>query len=342
MTAILYLLYAMRTHLAIVAVLTLAVGAFAQDVGRPISVDVSLVTVGVEVVDSNDRPVTTLTRNDFEIYENGIRQELRSFDSIDTPYSILLLFDCSSSTEPDWPFLVQAMNRFTQTLRPQDRIEVAQFGTGFKVIQRWFSRTDTSVNIALQTLDSTCFGTDFYGALRKGIEELKLVKGRRGMVILTDGAHQDIPHQTGKSDSFSFTRFVDAVGDSDFQKALKTAASSAAMLYFVAVNTDLNPDGVVGANGDRGSYDPEEIYNMQQIRSRMEQLASVSGGRVAFPKVPEDVIGLYERMAQELGSSYSLGYTPKDSKDGTYRKIEVRLRDRSLRLRQSRDEYVAR
>ena len=332
----------MRIPLAIVAVVSLAVGVLFAQEGAQISVNVSLVTVSVEVVDSNDRPVTNLTRDDFQIYEDGIRQEVRSFDSIEAPYSILLLFDCSSSTEPDQPFLVQAMRRFLQILRPQDRVEIAQFGSGFKVMRRWFARNETSVTIDLQPLDEVCFGTDFYGAVRKGLEELRPVKGRRGMVILTDGAHQGIPFQNGK-DSFSFNRHVNAVDDSDFQKTLKTAANSAAMLYFVAVNTDLNPDSV-GANGGHASFDPEDIYNMQQIRSRMEQLAAVSGGRVAFPRAPEDVIGLYERIAQELGSSYSLGYTPKESKDpkDTYHKIEVRLADRTLRVRQSRDGYVGR
>jgi VWFA-related protein len=98
-------------------VLALAAGVVLAQEAR-ISVDVSLVTLGVEVVDSNDRPVTTLKGDDFEIYEDGVRQQLRSFDSIETPYNILLLFDCSSSTEHDWPFLVEAMHRFTRTLRP--------------------------------------------------------------------------------------------------------------------------------------------------------------------------------------------------------------------------------
>jgi VWFA-related protein len=229
-------------------------------------------------------------------------------------------------------------------LRPQDRIEVAEFGSGFKVIQRWFSRTDGSVNVPIQTNDSVCYGTDFYGAIRKGIDELQSVKGRKGVVILSDGAHQQIPFQSAKSNPLNGSRYVDAVDDSDFQKTARTAANNAAVLYFVAVDTDLNPDrGRSGTAIGPGVYNPEEIYNKQQIRSRIEQLASVSGGRVVFPEIPEDVIRLYEQMARELGSSYSLGYAPPaDRKDGgAYHKIEVRLRDRSLKIRQSRDGYTA-
>src|SRR5262245_53201478 len=135
--AILYLRNGMRTLVAIAALaLSLAISEMTagQDIPR-ISVDVSLVTLDVEVVDSNNRPVTTLDRKDFQIYEDGVPQELRSFDAVATPYNILLLFDCSSSTEKDWPFLVEAMNKFTKMLRPQDRIAIAEFGSVFKILQ---------------------------------------------------------------------------------------------------------------------------------------------------------------------------------------------------------------
>jgi len=106
---------------------------FGQD-PLALHVDVSLVTLEVEVTDSAGRPVNTLKKEDFQVYENGTLQDVRSFDSVETPYNILLLFDCSPSTEPDWPFLVEAMNRFRQMMRPQDRMELAQFGSGFKVV----------------------------------------------------------------------------------------------------------------------------------------------------------------------------------------------------------------
>jgi len=331
----------MRIPLTILGAVLLATGVLVAQEGGRISVDVALVTVSVEVVDSNDRPVTTLKRDDFQIYEDGVRQELRGFDAIEAPYNILLLFDCSSSTEPEWDFLARAMDRFARTLRPQDQIAIAQFGGGFKLIQRWFAKTSANVDIELRTQDSVCAGTDFYGAIKKGLDELQPVKGRKGIVILSDGHHQQIPYQNGRAAIPS--RFVDASSDSDFQKTLRLAGNSAAVLYFVAVDTDLNP-APIRVSGGPGTFDPEDIYNKQQIRSRIEQLVSVTGGRVVYPAVPEDVVGLYERMARELGSSYSLGYAQPETskKDGAYHKIEVRLNDRSLRLRQSRDGYGVR
>ena len=324
---------ATRILTALTVLLACAVGTagvFGQD-PLTLRVDVSLVTLDVEVTDSAGRTVNNLTRNDFEIFENGTLQSIRSFDSVETPYNIMLLFDCSSSTEPEWPFLVQAMNRFSQMLRTQDRMAVAQFGGGFKLVRKSLSRTEAPVDVAVQPHDPVCAGTDLYGALDRALDELKGVKSRKGVVILSDGEHDKIPHQKGTA-LLTSPRYVDSVDDKDFQKALKSVTASGVALYFVAVNTDLNPD----------EFNSEEIYNKQQVRSRVQLLASGSGGRVAYPKKPDEVVKLYEQLAHDLGTSYSLGYAPANvAKDGTFRKIEVRVRDRSLRVRQSREGYKA-
>ncbi|HTG73490.1 MAG TPA: VWA domain-containing protein [Terriglobia bacterium] len=330
------LLTAMTAALGLVS----AAALLGQDPLR-LRVDVSLVTLDVEVTDSNGRPITNLSRDEFQIYENGALQQLGSFDSVDTPYNILLLFDCSGSTEGDWPFLIQAMNRFTQMLRPQDRVAVAQFGSGYKILQTWFTRPASAVAVSVRPRDSVCMGTDFYGAVQRGIEELQPVKTRKGAVVLTDGRHGTIPYRKPGGNSLNYSRYVDSVDDSDFQKLLRSVATSPAVLYFVAVDTDLNPDQETTGAGV--IYNPDEIYNKQQVRSRLEELASLTGGRVVYPQKPEDVVPLYEQMARELGSVYSLGYAPSNSrKDETYRKIEVRVRDRSMHVRQSRDGYQAR
>ena len=295
-------------------------------------VDVSLVTLDVEVTDSAGRPVSTLTQEDFQVYENGMPQTLRSFDSVETPYNILLLFDCSASTQPDWPFLVEAMNRFGQMLRPQDRIEIAQFGGRFKILRKWFGRADKASNVNVQPNDPVCAGTDFYGAVDQALNELKNVKGRKGTVMLTDGGHNDIPYRPGNDAASGRGRYVDSVDDRDFQRRLRAVAGSDVSFYFVAVNTDLNPD----------DFNPDDIYNKQQLRSRIEVLASTSGGRVAFPNKPDEVVKLYEQLGRDLGLSYSLGYSPSNlKKDGTYRKIEVRVLNPSLRIKQSREGYTA-
>ena len=320
-----------------VAVSAGAVAVRAQDTFT-LRVDVSLVTLDVQVSDAAGRPVTTLKREDFEIYENGKLQELASFSPVDSPYSVLVLFDCSGSTQQNWPFLVQSMNRFTARLRPQDRIAVAQFGGSFKMLMDWLSR-GAKIDVQIQTNDSSCSSTDFYGAINRALSEVRPAVGRKGVVVLTDGGHNRIPYQRFRPNDTGLRRYVDTEDDGDFQKILRAVRASDVVFYFVAVNTDLNPDRTSSARG----YNPMNIYNMQQVRARMELLAEDSGGRLAFPRDPQDVIPLFEQIGQELGTSYGLGYAPANSKkDGTYRKIEVRVRDKTLQVRQSRAGYEER
>jgi VWFA-related protein len=229
------------------------------------------------------------------------------------------------------------MNRFAARLRPQDNISLAQFGGSYKTLLGWRSRGNGSIDVPFQPNDRSCNNTDFYGAIADALVELRRPMGRKGAVVLTDGVHNGIP--VSKNPVGIYNRRVDADDDSGFQKVLRAVRGSDAVLYFVAVNTDLNPAGVGGG----GRFDPEELYDMLQVRSRMEQLALVSGGRMTYPKEPADVVPLFEQIGRELGTSYGLGYEPPNpKKDGTYRKIEVRVSDKNLRVQQSRVGYEAR
>ena len=322
----------MRNLVVLVILLSIAAWVYAQE-PFVVTLDVDLITLDVGVSDASGRPLLSLTRDDFEIYEDGKVQEIRSFASVETAYSVLMLFDCSGSTQPSWPFLVEAMNRFTGSLRPQDGIAVAQFGSGFKKLLDWTPRSGKGFEITIEPADKTCSGTDFYGALDRALDEFRGVKGRKGALVLTDGQDQEIPVQRRTN-----ARFVDSAEDREFQKLLRTIQSGGVAFYFIAVDTDLNP---ALPTSDRG-YNPARIYNMQQQRSRLQQLAEASGGRVGFPQKPQDVIPLYAQIGAELGSSYGLGYTSANkTKDGKYRRIEVRVRDKSLKVRQSREGYEA-
>jgi VWFA-related protein len=228
-------------NLGLLLLMTIAIGALAQPAQEPftVKVDVELVTVDVVVSDAAGRPVTTLTKDDFEVYEDGKLQEIRSFEPVDSPYGVLLLFDCSTSTQPQWPFLVESMNRFTSRLRPQDTISVAQFGGSYKTLLDWKPRGSGGMDIEIKPDDRSCNNTDFYGAVSQALVELRKTFGRKGAVILTDGVHNQIPIQRSGS-SGGVARRVDAADDSGFQKVLRQVKASDVVLYFVAVNTDLN------------------------------------------------------------------------------------------------------
>jgi VWFA-related protein len=74
----------------------------------------------------------------------------------------------------------------------------------------------------------------------------------------------------------------------------------------------------------------------------MEELAEATGGRALYPQRLEDIVPLYQQIGSELGTSYTLGYVSSNgTTDGSFRRIEVRATDASLRLTQSRTGYYA-
>lgn len=322
-----------RTMAALAFGLILVAGlTLAQNQPFTIRVDVPLVTVNVQVSDSNGRPVNSLLAEDFLIYEDGQLQSLQTFGSAESPYSLILTFDCSESTTLEFPLLNDAVSRFSEYRRPLDRVLIAAFGTQSQIIRNWKENKDRRLQRELVCLG----GTNFYDAVRWTIERLRGVKGRRGVVMLTDAVDSNIPKRKVVIDGRRVEQFVDFGADREFQRALRDIKRSGISFYFVAVRTDRNP-------GLETFEEKVTLLDFRQMRYRMEEIASASGGTVAFPTEPVDVIPMYQQLAQRLGSTYSLGYVSSNGVlNDRSRRIKVRVQPKDLIVRQSRDSYTTR
>src|SRR5262249_59660446 len=85
-------------------VLVTTIPLLAQNSPTTFRVDVPIVSLDVGVLDSIGRPMTNLTKGDFQVFEDGREREIKNFSSIETPYNIMALFDCTGSTREAWPF----------------------------------------------------------------------------------------------------------------------------------------------------------------------------------------------------------------------------------------------
>ena len=168
---------------------------------------------------------------------------------------------------------------------------------------------------------------------------LQRISGRTGAVVFTDGLQERMRTKTVMVGGLRLQRFLNSSEDADFQKALQTVRAGKTPFYFVAISTDLNPAAADDILHQTTYYSPLVLHNMQQVRSRIEQFAEASGGRVVYPQKHSDYIPLFEQIGRELGSSYSLGYAPPVANPGVTRRIEVRTRREGLRVRQSRQTY---
>ena len=106
----------------------------AQDQDDVVRTETNLVQLNVGVVDAQGRAITSLSRNDFTVYEDGVKQPILHFEPADTPFSLVLLLDMSGSTLNFRPQFKQAAMRFLDALAPEDRVAVIQFNAKVKML----------------------------------------------------------------------------------------------------------------------------------------------------------------------------------------------------------------
>lgn len=317
----------------------------AQQPDYTLRVDVPSIFVDVTVQDAGGTIISDLPQQLFEIYENGIRQQIGYFVPVSTPYNIFLLFDRSGSTQDKWLLMQRAVAGFIANLRPQDRIAIASFDTDFAEQLNWTSDRQKAL-LALPELihPQKIGGTDFYGAVDRVLRrEFNKITGRRALVVLTDGRDTSIYREL-----MTRNRLLEPEEDRPYQRVLKTARDRRIPVYLIAFNTDRNLEvNSLGADEYRrlqvvfpNSPLPERY--LSGVRNRMEELAEVSGGRIVYPKRIEDIVPLYQQIGRDVGNSYTLGYvSSQPEKDGSFRRIEVRTTDQHFRLTQSRNGYYA-
>jgi VWFA-related protein len=317
----------------------------AQEPDYTLKIDVPFVSVDVTVLDMNGNTVNDLQPEAFELYENGVRQDIRHFLPVSTAYNVLLLFDRSGSTQDKWPLMQRAVAGFISSLRAQDKVAIATFDSRLQIQLPWTGDRRTALRTLPQLIQGTQIGgTEFYSAVSQSLRrEFSKTTGRRALVVLTDGRDTSL-----YKDIVNRNRLLDPGADRPFQSTLRVVRSQRIPTYFVAFNTDRNLEpNLIGGDEYKSlriifrNSDIADRY-VAGVRARMEQLADISGGRVLYPQQLEDIVPLYQQIGQELGTSYSLGYVASNAAtDGAFRKIEVRVQLPGLRLTQSRSGYYA-
>ena len=130
--------------------------------------------------------MTSLSRNDFAVFEDGVKQPILNFEPTDTPFSLVLLLDTSGSTVNFRQQLKQAASRFLDALGPEDRVAVIQFNAKVKELSGF--TTDRRKSAYAIQLAEGAGETHLYEALSHSLRALdKEQKRRKAIVVLTDG-----------------------------------------------------------------------------------------------------------------------------------------------------------
>jgi len=155
-----------------------------QDV-ETVKIETNLVTVPVIASDRGDRYLSDLKQEEFTLYEDGVKHEISFFETVTAPFHVVLMLDTSASTQEKLGQIQQAAIAFTEQLQKADRVKVIAFDdrlrdlcdfTADRAVLQWAIR-DTRPGR----------GTKLYDAMALGLKALQRIKGRRAIVIFTDG-----------------------------------------------------------------------------------------------------------------------------------------------------------
>lgn len=286
-----------------------AVLAAASAVGlaQRIRSGIDLVSLSVTVTDGA-KYVTDLDQPEFEVFEDGVKQDLSFFSREQQPIALAVLLDTSNSMEEKLPTAQEAAVGFARRLRPVDAMEVVAFNSQVDVVQPM-----TGDIAALETAirgTSVNGSTSLYNAIYVALKQLKKERARsaeeirrQALVVLSDG-----------DDTSSMM---------PYEEVLDLAKRSETAIYAIGLR---QPD--MG----RPRFKEAEFV--------LRQLSQETGGRAFFINSVVELPKIYQQISDELASQYSIAYTSKNRvRNGAWRRIDVRLARPNLTARTRRGYF---
>lgn len=249
--------------------------------------NVDFVVLHPTVQDRKGSLVSRLSKDDFQVYEDGVLQQIKYFSHEDIPVTVGLVVDNSGSMGRKRPEVIAAALAFARSSNPEDEMFAVAFNENV-----WFGLPDNApftdkadhLEIALSRIAANGM-TALYDAVAAGIEHLK--KGNRDkrvLIVVSDGA--------------------DNASKNKLAHIMTMAGRSDAIIYTVGVFDENDPD-----------------RNPRVLR----QLARATGGEAFLPVSVRDVVPICQQIARDIRNQYTVAYAPKNRKqDGTYRVIQVK------------------
>ena len=274
-----------------------------------LKVDTHLVTINASVLDRDARYISTLSKESFSVYDEGVKQELAFFAAVDEPFTVALLIDTSYSVRPQFRELVAAANSFVDQLRPYDNLMVVSFDGDIRELVK----TTGSSEVKGRGISLEIGGgkhTLVYDAVAFTIRErLNRIRGRKAIVMLTDGISGD--------------------GESTYERSIGDAEAAGVLVYAIKFGPSKEVmNRVMKSSAKSRPLVNKEFQEYQALQEKgtsyLEELARKTGGRTYKADGVKDFSQAFASIIKELSSQYSLGYYPQPlPKHGERRRIKV-------------------
>lgn len=295
---------------------------------QPIVTTVDLVNMVFTVTDRSGRFVTDLTRDDFQVFEEGQEQKIEFFSQeTDLPLRIGLLMDTSNSIRNRLQFQQEAAIDFLHLVlrHRKDQAFLMTFDNEPAVVEEFTDDVGTLQEAILRQRagGATALYDAIHFACSQRLMQPPLPTGdnpevRRVLVLLSDGNDSMI---YGKS----------------FREALEACQRAEVAIYAISTGTDW-----MAFRGSDKDKVPEK-YHFTEGDKVLAQLAEETGGRAFYPYRRDDLAQSFAKIGDELRSQYSLAYVPTNRvADGRFRSVQIKVRDKNKNLTvRSRKGYYA-
>jgi VWFA-related protein len=285
-----------------------------QDSDQTIKIDTTLVSVPVIVSDRQGRYIGGLKASDFTLYEDRVKQPIAFFADTEEPINVALLLDTSRSATLALDEIKEAARDFVKQLRPQDRAIIASFDHDTIALCELTSDRRTLERAIGDAQIGGRFGTKLRDAVEAVMkEEFRTVKGRKAIVLLTDG--KDYGSEVGE------------------QTLMDSAAEADTLIYSVFYRSlppwmDSDRQSPRGRRGRRRAGRIEE--RNEEAMDFLRRLSEVSAGRY-FDSEVSDLRRTFGQIVEELRHQYRLGFYPPDHPAGSIHSIKVEVKIEAAR-----------
>lgn len=332
-----------KKFFAIGAVLIWLIASFVQSNAQEqkqetLKIDTALVSVPVIVSDRQGRYISGLKASDFTLYEDRIKQPIDFFADTEEPINVALLLDTSRSTTMVLDDIKSAAKDFVKQLRPQDRAMIVSFDFNETVLCELTSDRKTLEKAIGKARIGEVMGTKLRDAVFDVMrEEFRMVKGRKAIVLLTDGKDH--------GSEVSERKLLDAATEAD------TLIYSIFYQSLPSKFAGRDRGGWGGRGGRRGGIFTPRFPMPPQRRGRIEernadaieflqQLSSISAGRYFDSEVAK-LKETFGQIVEELRHQYRLGFYPGDHAPGSIHSLKVEVARPDVVVRSRRSYRVA-
>jgi Ca-activated chloride channel homolog len=256
---------------------------------QTLKVDVDLVLVNATVTDPQNRYVTGLEQDHFQIWEDKLEQKIAYFSAEDVPVSLGVIFDISGSMKDKISTARDAAVTFLKTGNPDDEYFLVEFANRPEVAEDF---TSDPTKLQNRLIFAPAKGmTAMYDSVYLGLEKLKEGSNpKKALLLITDG-------EDNRS-RYTFANVKEAVKEQDVQ------------IYAIGIVDAFNSQLGTGRSG----------------RAMIEELADLTGGRAFFPDTVYDLEDICTKIAVELKNQYVIGYeSTNEAKDGKWRKLRLKV-----------------